>query len=435
MGVAYKTPDIAGTPVVEVPDNSSSRVSRAGVIFDRGSLYTLALGTFAVGTEGFMIAAILPQVADSLRTSIEAAGQLVTIFALVYALSSPLLTALTASWPRRRLLMTSLAGFIFANLIAAAAPGFWWLAAARILLAVTAGLYVPNANAVASGLVPASHRGRALAIVNGGITVAVAVGVPLGALVGAHLGWRATFVGVAGLSAIAWLVLAARLPQEIAGGAAAGFRARLAVIALPGVLPILLTTTLWATGAYVVYTYVSPFLAQAAGQTSSDTGLVLTLLGVCAVGGVSLGGYASDRFGARRAQTVALPVSAAAFAALTVVALLWAPHALAPVLPLVALWGVSAWGFYPPQQSRLVECRRPPPHARGALPQRVLHVSGLLARSGARIGRHRADLGLLDRRCRRGLHALRDGGLRFRLAAWPDLTFTVAVGPSRVRQR
>ncbi len=117
--------------------------------YDRGSLYTLALGTFAVGTEAFMITAILPQIARSLGTTVGAAGQLVTIFALTYALSSPLLTALTAAWPRRRLLMLSLAGFAGANLIAVAAPGYWFLAAARILLALAAGLYVPNANAVA----------------------------------------------------------------------------------------------------------------------------------------------------------------------------------------------------------------------------------------------------------------------------------------------
>lgn len=331
-----------------------SRASPVGLGYDRGSLYTLALGTFAVGTEGFMIAAILPSIARSLGTNVQAAGQLVTIFALTYAVSSPLLTALTAAWPRRRLLMLSLAGFVIANLIAAAAPGFWWLAAARILLALAAGLYVPNANAVASALAPAAHRGRALAIVNGGITVAVALGVPAGAFVGAHFGWRATFVGVAGLSAAALLVLAIKLPREIAAGAPAGLKARLAVVAMPGVFPTLVTTTLWATGAYVVYTYVSPLLTSATSLSPEAVGLVLTLLGICAIGGVTLGGHANDRVGARRTQAVALPISAATFAGLTLAALVWTPHALAPILPLVALWGLSAWGFFPPQQARLV---------------------------------------------------------------------------------
>jgi predicted MFS family arabinose efflux permease len=322
--------------------------------YDRGSLYTLALGTFAVGTEGFMIAAILPSIAHSLGTTMGAAGQLVTIFALTYAVSSPLLTALTAHWPRRRLLMLSLAAFVGANLIAAAAPGYWWLAGARIVLALAAGLYVPNANAVASVLAPAAYRGRALAIVNGGITIAVALGVPAGALIGAHFGWRATFIGVAALSGIALVVLATRLPREIAAGASAGLKARLVVIALPGVLPTLLTTTLWATGCYVVYTYVSPFLGFAAGLSAERASFVLTLLGICAIGGVALGGHGNDWLGTRKTQAVALPLQILAFAGLTVAALFAAPHALPALLPLVALWGLSAWGFFPPQQARLV---------------------------------------------------------------------------------
>jgi predicted MFS family arabinose efflux permease len=253
----------------------------------------------------------------------------------------------------------SLVGFVVANFIAAAAPGFWWLAAARVLLAFTAGLYVPNANAVASALSPAAYRGRALAIVNGGITLAVAFGVPVSAFVGAHFGWRATFLGVVALSSLAALVLTIRLPREIAAGAPAGMKARLTVITAPGVFPALATTTLWATAAYTVYTYVTPFLASAANMAAGDAGLVLMLLGVCAIAGVSLGGYANDRFGMRRAQAVAMPVSAASFAGLTVTALLWAPHALTPILVLVALWGLSAWGFFPPQQARLVSAAGP----------------------------------------------------------------------------
>ena len=250
--------------------------------------------------------------------------------------------------------MLSLAGFVVANLVAAAAPGYWWLAAARVLLAFAAGLYVPNANAVAGALAPAAYRGRALAIVNGGITVAVALGVPAGSFVGAHFGWRATFIGVACLSVVALLVLGIRLPREITTSAPAGLKARLAVVAIPGVFLTLVTTTLWAAGAYVVYTYISPFLASAAGLAPENTGLVLVLLGVCAIGGVTLGGHANDRFGTRRTQAVALPISAAVFAALTIAALASAPHALALMLPLIALWGLSAWGFFPPQQARLV---------------------------------------------------------------------------------
>ena len=332
------------------PDTATTLPTTA----QRSALYALALGTFAVGTEGFMIAALLPSIADSLSIAVQVAGQLVTIFALVYALSLPILTAWTASLDRRRLLMLALTAFMAANLIAALTHSFWSLAAARVLLAITAGLYVPNANAVAGALVPPAWRGRALAIVNGGITVAVAVGVPLGALVAAHLGWRYTFVSVAALSGFALTVLAVVLPRSIAGSPPAGIRARLAVAALPGAFATLTTTTVWAMGAYTVYTYISPFLGVAAGLSAAHAGYILTLLGVAAMAGVALGGIANDRFGARRVQSFSLPFMAASFAALSVSAWLLAPHALFAIVPLVLCWGVSAWSFFPPQQTRLI---------------------------------------------------------------------------------
>ena len=319
-----------------------------------GALFGLAIGTFAVGTEGFMIAALLPAIAHSFSVSIAAAGQLVTIFALMYALSSPISTALTASLPRRKLLMLSLAGFCAANLVAAVAPGFWSLAAARVLLALAAGLYVPNANALAGALAAPEHRGRALGIVNGGITVAIAVGVPFGAFMGAHLGWRSTFAGVAVLSAAALAALAVLLPRHIAAPAPAGLRKRLAVIGAPAVFPTLLTTTLWAVGAYTVYTYIAPFLSGLAALNPNQIGLVLMVYGVAALVGVMLGGAGVDRLGSRAVQAFSLPAMAIAFAGLTVIGLLPNTHAIFAIVPLIIIWGISAWSFFPAQQNRLI---------------------------------------------------------------------------------
>ncbi len=168
-------------------------------------LYWLALGTFAIGTEGFMIAPLLPDLARDLSVSLASAGQLVTVFALTYALSSPVLTALTGDFDRRRLLIASMLAFAAANFVALSAHSYSGLLAARILLAVAAGLYVPNANALASALVEASHRGTALSIVTGGTSVAVALGVPLGALVGDHFGWRVNFAAVGVLALIRFI--------------------------------------------------------------------------------------------------------------------------------------------------------------------------------------------------------------------------------------
>ena len=302
-----------------------------------------------------MIAAILPAIASSLAVGVPAAGQLVTAFTLVYAVSSPLLTAMTAAHNRKRLLIASLASFVVANLLAAAAPSYWALMGARVLLAISAGLYVPNAIAFAGTLVHPSRRGRALAIVNGGITVAVALGVPAGAFVGAHLGWRSTFVGVALLSVLASLVLAIRLPHNVTGRAAASVVERLAVIRQPSALPVLLTTTIWATGAYTVYTYVSPFLSASTGLSPEHAGMMITLVGVAAAIGVALGGIANDHYGARRVQAITLPLMASTFAGLTLLALVLKPTPLYDVAPLLILWGLSAWGFFPAQQHRVID--------------------------------------------------------------------------------
>src|ERR1700677_2139081 len=168
-------------------------------------LLWLALGTFATGTESFMIAPLLPGLAADLSVSVVAAGQLVTVFALTYAFSSPVLSAATSGIGRRKLLLFAMAAFALANIVASTAGGYWQLMTARILLAGAAGLYVPNASALAGAVVAPARRGTALAIVNGGTSIAVALGVPLGAIIGHGFGWRMTFVGVGVLASIAIL--------------------------------------------------------------------------------------------------------------------------------------------------------------------------------------------------------------------------------------
>ncbi|MGO9834314.1 MAG: MFS transporter [Polyangiaceae bacterium] len=218
------------------------------------ALYWLALGTFAIGTEGFMIAALLTIIAADIRVSVAEAGLLVSIFALAYATSSPVLTALTGRVDRRRLLIASMSLFALLNMAAATAHSFLALAAARVLLAFAAGIYTPNANALAGALVPAEHRGRAIAVVNGGLTAAIALGVPLGAVVGERFGWRMTFVGVGALSAIAAAGLAQGLPRGVgAAMVSASLGDRVRAVRNPRVARTLVVTTVWASGSYAVW--------------------------------------------------------------------------------------------------------------------------------------------------------------------------------------
>ncbi len=256
-----------------------------------GRLYWLALGTFAIGTEGFMIAPLLPDLSRDLSVSIASAGQLVTVFALTYALSSPLLTAITGDIDRRRLLIASMLAFAAANFVAWSAHTYTGLLVARVLLAVAAGLYVPNANALGSAMVDVSRRGTALSIVTGGSSVAVALGVPLGALIGDRFGWRVNFAAIGALALIATAGLLAGLPRDIAGRLpVASLRERRDVVRQPALLVALLSTMLWATGAFTVYTYLASFLRVRRG----------TYRIVRQHRAVHVGRRGGDRFAARR---------------------------------------------------------------------------------------------------------------------------------------
>lgn len=319
-------------------------------------LYWLALGTFAVGTESFMIAGLLPGMAADLAVSVATAGQLVTAFAFAYAVSSPILTALTGHVGRRALLIAAMGAFALANVLAWSAHGYWQLMAARVLLAFAAGLYVPGANALASGVVAPERRGTALAIVNGGLSLAIAFGVPLGALIGDGLGWRATFGGVALLSALAFGGLLFGLPAGIGAGlATASLRERVRTASRPIILLTLLVTTLWAMASYTTYTYLALFIASVTGVHGAQVGFVLFAWGAAAALGLAISAKAIDRRGPRAVIVPALATSAASFVLLSASAHLLAREwAIVPVMAAVIAWGVAHWAFFPAQQATLV---------------------------------------------------------------------------------
>ena len=319
-------------------------------------LFWLALGTFAIGTEGFMIAPLLPDLAADLSVGIGTAGQLVAVFALTYAISSPILTTLTGAVPRRRLLIAAMAAFALANVVACAAPTYWALMGARILLAIAAGLYVPNANALASVLLEPERRGTALSIVSGGTSIAIALGVPLGALIGDRFGWRLTFAGVGILAVIATAGLFRLGRPADPGVSTVTLRQRAGVVRQRNVLRSLFVTMLWGTGAYSVYTYLAIYLTATTGWAGTPVSVVLFLWGVSAAAGLLLGGRSTDRWGYRPVIVVSLCILSIAFAALSLCAELLPPaSARIPVLVVIVLWGVSAWSFFPAQQASLIE--------------------------------------------------------------------------------
>jgi predicted MFS family arabinose efflux permease len=316
-------------------------------------LLPLVLGAFAIGTETFMITGVLPIISTDLKVSPAAAGSLVTIFALAYAVGSPLLAVASAGVERKRLLLVAMGAFGLANFLAALAPSFAWLAAARVLLALTAGTFMPAATAFATTMHEPSRRGRAVALVYAGMTLATVVGVPVGTLVASAASWRATFVGVGLLSALAFVGVAAILPR-LGGIESIGLEARLAVARRPDVLKLLALTTLALLGPFAANTYFGVLLESAFGVAGNQLAGLLMLFGVVGFGGSLFGGYGADRWRRERFIAAILAVLIVAFALLSI-GPQWGGFAGgAAIIFGISLWGLFGWAFPIAQQARLI---------------------------------------------------------------------------------
>lgn len=339
------------------PAGASTAAGRDAGLLPAGFL---ALGTFAIGTEGFMIAPLLPTMAADFRMTVPQMASLIVVFTLTLAFSSPVMTVLTARWNRRAALQIAMGLFALGNVLAAWSPAFWTLMAARVVMAVAAGLYVPNANALAGVIVAPERRGKALAIVSGGMTLAIALGLPLGAVAGHFFGWRAPFWIVAVMS----LVAIAGIQAGIASGAGAGIpvatlRQRLAVVRQPAIVRLLSVSLFWAVGAFTAYPFLAPYLASVLGFGETGISATVSLWGVAAALGVTTGGALSDRLGANRVVRMSLTLLGLAFVGLSLATAMPASSAVAPVLLGVFLWGFTVWSFFPAQMSRLIGAGSP----------------------------------------------------------------------------
>ena len=311
-------------------------------------IWLLAVGTFAIGTDAFVVAGLLPSIAVDLSVGLAAAGQVVAAYGLTYAIGSPLLAAVAGSTRRDRLVLMTLAGFTVANALCAVAPSYWTLIAARVLAGVGAALYSPTAYVLATSIVPPERRGAALAAVALGMTASTVLGVPLGVFIGHALSWHATFWLVAGVSAMATAALAVGGLPVPPREAPIALRRRLAPL---GRLPVLLTILpqlLWGSGSLTVYTYIAVLLG-AEGFSQRSVPLLLLAYGAGGMAGSQLGGRLLDRFGSERPIVVLLCVGG-----LNQLLVTWA-GAVPGLMPVVLfLWSFCGWGLWAPQQSLLI---------------------------------------------------------------------------------
>ncbi|WP_283808819.1 MFS transporter [Bradyrhizobium canariense] len=314
-------------------------------------LLWLTLGAFSIGTEGFMIAGLLPDLARDLNVGLPAAGHLVTVFSCAYALGAPVIAVLTASLERRSLLAAAMLCFGLANVFAAMTPNYTGLLLARLLLAFSAAGFMPAASGYAAAV--GERRGRALSVVTSGLTLAIIAGVPLGVLIGARFGWRATFASVAGLAAVSLVGILTRMPRQ-QPGIISTLAERFALAKRPDMLAVLATSVLTVASTFTMYTYLSVFLVETAGISSAGLIVVFLAFGVASAIGAWLGGASTDRWGAGFTVLIGCSLTLFAYAVLSLAPGLPSSKTIFVLLPAVLIWGAASWATMTAQQARLV---------------------------------------------------------------------------------
>ncbi|TQN27779.1 DHA1 family chloramphenicol resistance protein-like MFS transporter [Haloactinospora alba] len=303
-------------------------------------LAVLAIGVsiFALTSTEFVISGLLPLIADDVGVTIPQAGMLISAFAVAMVVAPPVAAAATLRLPAKATLVALLAVFAAGQALGALAPDYWTLFASRVVTGLAAAAFWAVGAAAAVTLVPYERRGRALAVVTGGLALATTLGVPLGTVLGQHTGWRATFWLIGATALLALAGIAALMPasqRNTDRDRSPRLLAELRSFADRRVWIALSTTVLTQAAVFATYSYASPYLTEVAGTSESAVPTILLLYGAGGVVGLLAGGRAADW-----RPLTALTLGAAGLVA--VFAVLW----LAPASPVLAAAMILLMGLF-----------------------------------------------------------------------------------------
>ena len=320
----------------------------------RLSVYLVALGAFALGMASYVTAGLIPLIGDAFSVSAATAAQLVTAFTLAYGLGSPVVVALLPGHHQRAGLLLALAVFIVANIASALATSFISLAIWRAVAGVGAGVYLAMGIAASAAITPEVNRGKAIAVIMGGMASGTVLGVPFSLLLAERLGWASAMWLISVLGIIAYVGLHTKLPA-LPSIPSLPLARKLAILKAPHAMAILAVSLLGAVASLGMYTFIAPFMtATESGAVQSITGY-LWVWGIGGVVGSFLIGPLVDRFIGPVITLAIMLLLSLALIALPVTA---SVHPLLTLLP-IALWGAVGWALQVPQNNELIRTRQP----------------------------------------------------------------------------
>ncbi|MET9953726.1 Cmx/CmrA family chloramphenicol efflux MFS transporter [Streptomyces sp. NPDC006339] len=311
------------------------------------AVYVLGLSVFCIGTTEFMISGLLPELSRDLSVSVPTVGWLISGYALGVVVGGPALTVATLRVPRKTSLVGLLLLFVLGQTMGALAPGYGVLMAGRVIAALAQGAFFGIGSVVAVELAGPERRGRALAIMFAGLTVANVFGVPAGTFLSQHAGWRASFWAVDALAVLALLGVLFLVPR-MPNGPYAGVRAELSAFRNPRVWVALSTSMLTQAAIFCCFGYLAKLLTDVGGFSESAVPVLLTLFGVGCFAGSVVGGRFADRH--------PLPNLYAGISAMALVLVLLAvaAHSRAATVVTVLAFGLAAFSINPALQAQVM---------------------------------------------------------------------------------
>lgn len=310
-------------------------------------LLALAIGAFAIGTTEFSPMGFLPQIAEKLNISIPTAGMLITAYALGVMIGAPIMTLWFGQFSRRKALILAMAIFTIGNILAAIAPNYWGLMAARILTSLNHGVFFGIGSIVAISVVPKDKQASAVATMFMGLTIANIGGVPFATWVGQNIGWRMSFAAIAILGIITMFSLWKALPEGTVGQRP-NVKAELQVLTRKPVLLALLTTVLSSGAMFTLYTYIAPMLQNITHASPMFITAMLVLIGI----GFSIGNHLGGKF-ADRSLTKTLTGFLILILVMMLIFPILAQTQIGAAIALV-IWGTATFAVVPPLQMRVM---------------------------------------------------------------------------------
>ncbi|MGG3622301.1 MFS transporter [Bacillus gobiensis] len=259
------------------------------------ALLALAISAFAIGTTEFISVGLLPLISQDMQISVTTAGLTVSLYALGVTVGAPILTSMTSNMSRKSLLLWIMVVFIIGNGIAASATSIGVLLAARVISALSHGIFMSIASTIAANLVPENRRASAISMMFTGLTVATVTGVPIGTFIGQQSGWRMAFLAIVIVGIIAFLANIFLVPPHLQKAARTTFGDQLKLLTNGRLLLVFIITALGYGGTFVVFTYLSPLLQEITGFQEGTVAAILLVYGIAIAIGNMVGGRLANQ--------------------------------------------------------------------------------------------------------------------------------------------